>query len=424
MYTTVCHDVARPSRLDREVQIVRVAVLGLGAMGRPIARRLARVDGLELALFDVERGRAEALRDVGRVAGSAAEAASSADVVLTVLPADPHVRAVADEVADSARVGQVLVELSTIAPATMEAVATRLADVGVDTIAVSITRGVAAAERGELALFVSRDEPFLRPLLEAIASELRVVDGVGAVKAVKIANNLVVACIDIAICEGLVLGGLLGCGPDEVVDGLRAAGADSWCLENHIAAFVLPDDLGPGHFSTLNMAKDVELYLALAEETGVVSSLAGVAASCYRGTIAAGLGEHYHPVVVRWLERVAGAGTRSPSPSPARAPGAVVATIARGVAAAQTVATLEALTVLGRAGLEPGLAVEHLRSGSAGNASLDAVAAYLAGSGAAHDSAADAAALEAVRNLAREADAPLLLLEAARTEAARAAART
>jgi 3-hydroxyisobutyrate dehydrogenase len=419
MYTTVCHDVARPSRLLRELEIVRIAVVGLGAMGEPIARRLARLSGIELELYDVDRSRAEALGDLGRVAGSVGDATSQAEVVLTILPADAHVRAVVEEVAASARVGQVLVELSTVAPATMEMVAARLADVGVGTISVSITRGVAAAERGQLALFVSRDEPSLRPVLESIASELRVVDGVGAVKAVKIANNLVVACIDIAICEALVLGRRFGCSPEEVVAGLRAGGADSWCLENHIVAFVLPDDLGAGHFSTHNMAKDVELYLDLAEELDVVSALAGVAASCYRGTVAAGFAQNYHPIVIRWLEQVAGARAQ---PSTTRASSEVVESLARGVAAAQTIVTLEALSVLRRAGLAPGEASEHLRSGSAANASLAAAAASLDGARDGLDPRATAAALEAVRDLAREVSAPLLLLETARTEAARLAA--
>jgi len=421
MYTTVCDDVARPSRLGSEGEIVRVAVLGLGAMGQPIARRLAGMAGIELDLYDVDRSRAEALAGVGLVAGSIDEATSRADVILSILPADAHVRAVAEEVARSARVGQIFVDLSTIAPATMESVAARLADVGVRTIAISITRGVAAAERGELALFVSQDEPLLRPLLESIASELRFVDGLGAVKAVKIANNMVVACIDIAICEALVLGKLFGLEHEEIVDALRTNGADSWCLENHIVAFVLPDDLGPGHFSTLNMAKDVELYLDLAEEKGIVSPLAGVAASCYRGTVAAGFAQHYHPIVIRWLEQIAGAVAQPRSST--RPASEVVEPIARAVAAAQTVATLEALTLLGRIGLEPSPASEHLRTGSADNASLHAASRHLQGRRSELDPRAGAAALEAVRDLAREVSAPLLLLETARTEAARVAAQ-
>lgn len=400
---------------------MRVAIVGLGAMGQPIARRLAGTGGIELELYDVDRSRAEALADVGRVAGSIGEATSEADVILTILPADAHVRAVAEEVAGSARAGQIFVDLSTIAPATMESVAARLADAGVATIAISITRGVAAAERGELALFVSRDEPSLRPVLESIALELRFVNSLGAVKAVKIANNMVVACIDIAICEALVLGKLFGCEPEEVVNALRANGADSWCLENHIVAFVLADDLGPGHFSTLNMAKDVELYLDLANEKGIVSPLAGIAASCYRGTVAAGFGQHYHPIVIRWLEQIAG--PRAQPSSSTRPASEVVESIARGVAAAQTVATLEALTLLTRIGLDPGAASEHLRNGSAGNASLDAVAEHMEGKRDELDPREDAAALEVMRGLAREVSAPLLLFETARTEAARIAAR-
>ena len=119
------------------------------------------------------------------------------------------------------------------------------------------------------------------------------------------------------------------------------------------------------------------LYLDLADERGIVSPLAGIAASCYRGTVAAGFAQHYHPIVIRWLEQIAGA--RAQPSSSTRPASEVVESIARGVAATQTVATLEALTLLARIGLDPGPASEHLRSGSAGNASLDAVARHMEG---------------------------------------------
>ncbi len=75
-----------------------------------------------------------------------------------MLPADSHVRSVVAEVVETAERGQVFADLSTIAPATIEAVANELADVGVRTLSVAITRGTAAAERGELGLFVGGDD--------------------------------------------------------------------------------------------------------------------------------------------------------------------------------------------------------------------------------------------------------------------------
>lgn len=384
-------------------------------MGQPIARRLAAADALELTLYDVDPARADALAGLGRRATSVADAISDADVILTILPADEHVRLVADELAPSARPGQVYADLSTIAPGTIETVASTLADVGVAAVSVSITRGTQAAAAGELALFVSRDEPALRPALQAIASELRFVEGLGAVKALKIANNIVVACSNIAICEALVLGKLLGLTPQAIATHLGEHGAESWVLSNHIVAFVLPGDLGPGHFSTLNMAKDVRLFLELADERGVVSPMAGVAASCYRGTIAAGFGENYHPIVIRWLERIASAATRL-RPL-ARSEAEVLARIARGVTAAQAMASLDALVLLDRFGIDSHSAAGHLAKGSAGNATLASVARHAGRDHGAYDPGASSEALQAILELAEEASAPLFMHEAARTAA-------
>ena len=78
------------------------------------------------------------------------------------------------------------------------------------TISVAVTRGTAAAEVGQLALYVGAEGdvlPELGPAFDAMASEVRTVGGLGAAKALKIANNIVLACVDIAICEAIVLAG-------------------------------------------------------------------------------------------------------------------------------------------------------------------------------------------------------------------------
>ena len=345
-----------------------LALIGLGAMGEPLARRLADVGGLDLTVFDASPERLAALEGVGRHAASVADAARGADMVFTVLPADPHVEAVTAELSGPG----ILVDLSTIAPRTIEAVAARLARAGMTTVSVAITRGTAAARRGELALYVGVDGELpavVRPALDALASELLLVDGLGGAKAAKIANNMLLACLDIAICEALVLGRRLGLRDEEVTSRLLEAGADSWALRNHVIRHVLADDLGPGHFSTVNMAKDVALFLDLAAGGGEPAPLAGVAAASYRGVIASGLGEHYHPIVIRWLERAAG----PPREGAVPAPGALDA-IAAGVVAVQALASREALAVAGRAGIGAAAAAGLLARGSAANPSLERVA--------------------------------------------------
>ena len=123
----------------------------------------------------------------------------------------------------------------------------------------------------------------------------------------------------------------------------------SWPLENHIVIYVLPDDLGPGRFSTLYMAKDVSLYGKLAQSQGVPSFFAATINAYYRGTVAHGHGNDYHMIVLRWLEQ--GANSADYKVEGGEPDAETVRTIARGVEAVQTLIALETLGVLVNAGI-------------------------------------------------------------------------
>jgi 3-hydroxyisobutyrate dehydrogenase-like beta-hydroxyacid dehydrogenase len=397
---------------------MRIAFIGLGAMGLPMAERLAAAGGIELTLFDVARDRLEQAAGLGRLARSVSDAARGADAVFAVLPADPHVESVAAELESAAHPGLVFADFSTIAPGTIERVAGRLAQLGMQTVSVAVTRGTAAARAGELALFVGTDGVLpesLRAPLEAVATEIRAVGGLGAAKVLKIANNMVVACIDVAICEALVLGGKLGLPAEVVTSRLPEEGADSWALRNHIVKHVLPDDLGPGGFSTEHMAKDIRLFVDLAAEQGQAAPLAGVVSACYRGTIAAGYGGDYHPVVIRWLEQGAGCGPVKPGGGRPLADEdrRRLHVICRGVLAVQRLASLGALALAAGAGIAPSEAGRHLASGSAANDSLAEAVAHLDG-GARLPREALAGELRETVDLAAAAGVPALTFETAR----------
>jgi 3-hydroxyisobutyrate dehydrogenase-like beta-hydroxyacid dehydrogenase len=107
----------------------------------------------------------------------------------------------------------------------------------------------------------------LRDPFDAMAGDVVIVGSNASAKAFKIVNNMVVAILDILICESIVLAGLAGLPGQAVVDALEDAGVTSWVLQNHIVKYVLPDDLGPGRFSTRYMAKDVSLCNAFARPT-------------------------------------------------------------------------------------------------------------------------------------------------------------
>lgn len=390
---------------------MKIAFVGLGAMGLPIAGRLAETGVAELSLFDVQEDRRALAYGLGSVPTSLAAAVRGSDVIITVLPADRHVEAVSLDVLDCARPGQLFADMSTIAPATIERIAGRFDRVGIQTVSVALTRGVDAARAGTLALFVGvRGEvpASLRPVLAAMSSEIRYVPALGAAKALKVANNMAMCLLDIAICDALVLGDRFGLAAAAIVEALPGYGADSWVLRNHVAKNVLGGDLGPGHFSTRNMLKDVRLYQELAADARVPRFLPAIAASCYRGAMAAGHAEDYHPVVVEWLRQ--SAATAAPR---RQGDARTLAVLGRGVAAIQVLASLDALEVLQRNGLEPEAAAAHLATASAANQSLPAVVRWLRGDHAALDPGCLRSALEAVLELADATDYPALLPETA-----------
>lgn len=393
----------------------RIALVGLGAMGLPIASRLAD-EGLSLALFDLDRERLALAEGLGVCAASVREAADGAEVVLTVLPADPHVESVVEELRSCGSPGQVYADLSTIAPTTIERVADRLSERGISTVSVAITRGTAAARAGELTLYVGADGPLpvpLEPVLTALATDVRVVRSLGAAKALKIANNAVVACLNVAIGEGLVIGETVGASAQEVVEAIRVHAGESWVLGNHTVNGVLAGDLAPGHFSTRNMAKDVSLFIDMAGKGGRAAPLSGVAAACYRGMIGHGWGEHYHPIVVEWIRASVGPGAR-----PAARPDAADA-IGEAIAAAEALANGEALSALGASGIDVRDAAEQLARGSAENASLRGIADLVASGRRVGDDARLRALVRALA-LADTAHVPAFMLEAARHAAAAA----
>lgn len=360
---------------------MRLAFIGLGAIGLPIARRLALHPDIELSLYDTRPDVLAAESALGRAAGSVAEAIAGAEYVVSVLPADPHVRAVGEEIAACASRGQVYLDFSTVAPSTIDAVAERLSKVGVETLGGALTRSVAAAETGDLSIFVGgRIELVerIRPALQQMATDIRVVDTMAAAKALKVLNNMVVSALDLVICDALLIGARHGLEPGRLVDALIENGADSWPLRNHIAKHLLTDDLAPGRFSTRYMAKDAALAARLAQDRGEPAWFAGLVTSAFRGSEALGFGEHYHPVVMRWLEHGANCPPVTPSEpggSSSSSPESQAASeaLCRSVVAQQALITLDALRLIAGEGVAVAAALEHFDSGSASNDCLRAL---------------------------------------------------
>ncbi|MHB1538147.1 MAG: NAD(P)-dependent oxidoreductase [Solirubrobacteraceae bacterium] len=352
---------------------MRIGFVGLGAMGLPMACNLARADGIEVVFHDVRQDVLREVAELGATASSIAELAAGVEVVFSVLPADEHVIAVASEVGAAGRAGQGFVDFSTIHPETIARVAGELARTGIETVGVALTRSTAAAQAGELALYMGGPQEWierLAPAWQAISTETLVFATASAAKAMKVINNMVVSTIDQLVCESMVLGAKLDVEAGALCRALAAGGADSWALHNHIERYVLPEDLGPGRFSTLYMAKDVRLCAELAASVGLPAFFAGLSRAYYRGSVAHGRGDDYHMIAIRLMEQDANLGAPSTSPPSGEAGPDAARSIARGAAAVQTLISLEALAISARSSLSARDAADGMETGSGGNESL------------------------------------------------------
>jgi 3-hydroxyisobutyrate dehydrogenase len=284
---------------------VTVGVVGLGNMGGRIARRLA--DGGEDVLgFDLDASRAAAAG--ARPAGSLAELASAADVVLLSLPDSPAIEAVVDELEDHLRDGQVVVDLSTAAPASTVAIHERLAARGVAYVDAGLSGGAAAAEAGTLTIMAGGEAQALdaaRPVLARFAATVHHMGASGSGHVAKLINNFLNAISLAATAEAMVAARKAGLDLRQLLEVINASSGVNFATLNRFPRIVEGDYLEGGLTGDL-MAKDVMLYLDLARELGVTSLNGPPCLAAFHLAAALGYGDQISNRVVDALGDIAG----------------------------------------------------------------------------------------------------------------------
>jgi 3-hydroxyisobutyrate dehydrogenase-like beta-hydroxyacid dehydrogenase len=251
--------------------VTRVAVLGAGNMAGAMVGTLRRA-GFDVTVWNRTGERAEAVAGAhgAGTASSVTEAVRAGDVVLSSLADDEAVLSTYlgdDGAAAATRPGQLVLEMSTVAPETSRRVGEAVEATGASFLDAPVSGSVPTVEKGELTIMVGGDEGALeraRPVLDALAAKIFHVGTVGAGATVKLAVNALVHAIDVGLSEALVLAEKAG------VD--RTAAYDVFAGGAAAAPFVLYKRAAfedPGHapltFTLDLMGKDLELILALAK---------------------------------------------------------------------------------------------------------------------------------------------------------------
>lgn len=293
--------------------MTNVAFLGLGAIGRPMAARLAAAPDVSLAVWNrtTERARTFASETGARFAATPADAARGADVAITCFPVSADVDAVLDGadglLAGLAR-GALLVDCTSGDPATSRRIAARLAEHGVGFLDAPVSGGTIGAEQGTLTVMVGGDEALLeraRPVLEKFGRKIVHCGDVGAGDALKAVNNALLAIHVWSTAEGLAALAKAGVSADVALDVINASSGRSNASMNLFPERVLTRAF-PRTFRLALLDKDVGIAAGVAREQKIPAPLLQLTADLFRVAHNA-LGEEAdHVEAVKLVEQWAG----------------------------------------------------------------------------------------------------------------------
>jgi 4-hydroxybutyrate dehydrogenase/sulfolactaldehyde 3-reductase len=288
-----------------------IGFIGLGNMGRPMASNLQR-KGFRLLVHDIRPGGVRALEALGaRPVNTYRELASSADVVLTMLPNSAIVESViagADGVLAHARAGTLVIDMSTIDPLATDRLAGAVAEKGCSFIDAPVGRLAAHAERGECLFMVgAADDDFerARPLFEAMGTTIHRCGPPGAGMRTKLVNNYLAIVSCQLNAEALALCQRFGLSLARTLEVLHGTTATNGQLKINWPNKVLKGDLEPGF--TIDLAhKDLTLIVEAANAARVPMPVGAAAREAFSAARSRGFGANDFSVMVDALCDIAG----------------------------------------------------------------------------------------------------------------------
>jgi 3-hydroxyisobutyrate dehydrogenase len=269
--------------------VVRIAFIGLGKMGRPMAANLGRA-GYDVRGFDLlPIARDDAAKDGVSIAASAKEALDCADVVVTMLPGGQHVLSVWVDLLPHAGKGTLFIDSSTIDVDSARGIHELAGKEGMLSVDAPVSGGTAGARAGTLTFMCGAAEAAFaaaKPVLEKMGRKIILCGGAGAGQAAKICNNLILGATMIATAEAFVLAEKLGLSHQALFDVASRSSGQSWSLTNYcpVPGLVPGSPANNGYkpgFAAALMLKDLKLAQQAAANTGAATPLGATAMQLY-----------------------------------------------------------------------------------------------------------------------------------------------
>jgi 2-hydroxy-3-oxopropionate reductase len=272
----------------------KVALIGAGAMGGAIGTRLVET-GNQLCVFDLDADKVKVLVDLGAAsAATAAEAASRSDVVILSLNSPTIVRRAvfgSQGVAEGARPGTLIIDMSSIDPEATKQLAADAADKGLRWVDSPLSGGAPKALTGQLTLMAGgadQDVADAHEVLQHVASNYTHMGPVGAGQTTKLINQVLCGLNFLAVAEATQLALDAGVDAAKIPQALKGGRADSAILQEYMPRFVAKDYRRTGRID--NMVKDLNGAQDLARRTNTAMPLTATCAEVHRMLTAAGLG--------------------------------------------------------------------------------------------------------------------------------------
>lgn len=271
------------------MSVTKVAFLGLGHMGGPMAANLVRAGYQVLAYDPVPAAQEQARADGAEVFDTAAAAVTEAEIVITMLPNGRIVLDVYDAVLPSAKPGTLFIDCSTIDVADAKRAAEVAVAAGHRALDAPVSGGVGGASAGTLTFMVggaAEDFAAAQPVLDVMGGKVVHCGGAGVGQAAKICNNMMLGISMIGLSEAIVLGEKLGLTHDKFYDVVSTASGQCWSLTTYcpvpgpVPTSPANNEYRPG-FATALMNKDLGLAANALRDNDVEGRFGLLAAEIY-----------------------------------------------------------------------------------------------------------------------------------------------
>lgn len=288
---------------------MKIGFVGLGIMGKPMAKNLLKA-GYQLVVYDLVSAAVKEVAAAGAApASSAKEVAQKTDVVITMLPNSPHVKAAVlgpNGVLEGAKPGMIIVDMSSIAPLAAKEVAAQAADKGVEMLDAPVSGGEPKAIDGTLSIMVGGKKEIFEKcqgILSKMGASVVLCGEIGAGNTTKLANQIIVALNIAAMSEALVLGAKAGVNPEIIYQAIRGGLAGSTVLDAK-APMVLSGNFKPGFRIELHI-KDLANALETGHEVGVPLPLTSQVMEIMQALKVDGKAGNDHSGIAQYYEKLA-----------------------------------------------------------------------------------------------------------------------